>query len=186
MWAPLARSGFLRVTTRRVPLSPGLAEDRRQGVALAAGHGQHPGELRLDHEHALVRRLLLVVVAHGGDQALAGAQPAGQVVGEPARVGQGHHLVDVGLGGALAAAGRLTNQDGIEAGRVGGGVGDRMRSGTDGVAEGGQEADQEPGRVGLGVRLQEPDSIAGQAVEGGRVELRPSRLALFPVATKAI
>jgi hypothetical protein len=61
-----------------------------------------------------------------------------------------------------------------------------MGAGTDRVAEGGQEADQDPRRVGLGVGLQEADGIAGQPVKGGRVERRPRRLLLFPVATKAI
>jgi hypothetical protein len=156
---------------------PGLADHRREGGALAAGDGEQPGELRLQNQAAFVAGAQFVAggVADLGNQRFPAGQAGQDALADPARVDLGEQPADLRPGAALTGPAGLADQHHVQPRRVRGSVGDRVGAGSDDVAGGGQEGKEQPGRVGLGLRLQRPDDSTGDAVVGGRGERRPLR-----------
>ena len=99
MCAALACRGALRTSDCSGFPSQPLANDRREGVALAREHLQHLRELRFDDEESFVggRRSVTVIerVADLGDQPFAGGEPGDQPAAGEVRVGGGEEVLDV-------------------------------------------------------------------------------------------
>jgi hypothetical protein len=89
---------------------PGVADDRRERVALAREHLHDLGELRLDHQAPLVR-LTLLVVGDLGDQTLPGGHARRNAPVDEVRVDLAHQALDVVPGRALAALAGRADQD---------------------------------------------------------------------------
>ena len=151
MWAPVATWGTGLVRFFRTLPSQASRSTADRIDPFPGGHREQPGELRLQHQAALVGHAQVLVagaVADLGDQRLAAGDPGQDAPAGPARVDLGEQVADLRPGGALAGPAGLADQHDIQAGRVRGGVGDGVGAGPDDVAGGGQEGEQQrrPGR----------------------------------------
>ncbi|MGI9099212.1 MAG: hypothetical protein ACR2H2_12125 [Solirubrobacteraceae bacterium] len=145
---------------------PGVADDRRQRVALAREDLQDLRELRFEHEPTLVGRgcsaglAARVVVADLPDQSFARRQSRGHAASGEVAVDVGEQRVDMVPGGAFAAlAGRSDEDHELVEVMVG------CLDGVVDVASGGgterdEELRQQRHRVGLGVRGGPRDELA--------------------------
>jgi hypothetical protein len=123
------------------------------------------GELLGEDEEAAVRGGLLV--AEGVDESAGVEASGGDAGGEPGMIDFGEEAGDATPAGSFAGLTGITDEDDEEVEGVAGVVHHAVGSGADDVAEGSEELEQDGGRVGLGVRGEGADGVAGEAVESG-------------------
>jgi hypothetical protein len=142
---------------------PGSAKQRREVALGALQRIEDGGELfREGQETAGGRRLL---IAQSVDEATGGEASAGDAGGEPRAIHFCEEAGDLVPTGALAGLAGSTYQHDEEVKPVAGGVDQAMGSATDEVAKGGQQLEENGGRVGFGVRSDGIDHRSGKTVE---------------------
>jgi hypothetical protein len=165
--ADMSRSGLDRVAAvvgAKVAAVPGAAEQRGELASFAAEGMKHGRELLREQEEPAICGGLLI--AQRMEDAIRCGAGGGDAARRPERVRFDEEAGDLAPAGSFAGLARFADEDHEEIETVAGGTDTAVRSGADEVAEGGQELEEDGGRVGFGVWGEATDDPTSDTVEG--------------------
>src|ERR1700733_3785421 len=150
--ADMSRSDLDRAATvvgAKVAAVPGAAEQRGELAGFAAEDLEHGRELLGEQEKPAIGGGLLIA-QRLEDATRCGAR-GGDAARRPERVCFGKEAGDLAPAGSFAGLARFADEDNEEIETVARGADTAVRGRADEVAEGGQELEQDGGRIGFGV-----------------------------------
>ena len=112
-----------------------------------------------------------LLIAEGPYEAVGGKAGAVDAGGEPGGVDAGEEIGDEVPASAFAGFAGIADEDDEEVEGVAGGFDHAVGTGTDEIAEGGEELEEECSGMRFGVGRERVDDASGGPVEGGFVEL---------------
>jgi hypothetical protein len=162
----MTRSGLngpAAVVGAKIAAVPGAAEQRGELAGFAAEGMEHGRELLREQEQTGIRdRLLVAQCMEDGARCGAGT---GDVARRPERVCLGEEAGDLAPAGPFAGLARFAHEDNEEIEAVARGTDTAVRGWADEVAEGGQELEEDGGRVGFCVWGEAISDATRDAVE---------------------
>ncbi len=162
--------GAVEVEGGEIAVVPGTAQEGREVSVAALDVVEDGGEFLGEGEEAALSGRALI--AEGLEEAVGGEAGPVDTGGEPEWVNSFEKVGDEVPTGAFAGFAGVADEDDKEVEGVAGGLNHAVGAGTDEVAEGGQELEEDRSWVGFGVGGQEAHDAAGYSVEGCFVELR--------------
>ena len=156
-------NGPAAVVGAKIAAVPGAAEQRGELAGFAAEGMEHGRELLREQEQTGIRdRLLVAQCMEDGARCGAGT---GDVARRPERVCLGEEAGDLAPAGPFASLARFAHEDNEEIEAVARGADTAVRGWADEVAEGGQELEEDGGRVGFCVWGEAGNDTTSDTVE---------------------
>ena len=165
--ADMSRSGLARaaaVEGAKIAAVPGATEQRRELAGFAAEGMEHGCELLTEQEKTAIEDRLLIA-QRMEDGSRCGAS-GGNAARRPERVCFGEEAGDLAPTGPFARLARFADEDNEEIETVARGTDAAVRGWADEVAEGGQELEEDGGRIGFGVWGEAGNDATRDTVEG--------------------
>jgi hypothetical protein len=147
----------------KVAAVPGAAEQRGELAGFAAEDMEHGRELLREQEEPAIGGGLLI--AHCMEDAARCRASGGDAARRPERVCFGEEAGDLAPTGPFAGLARFADEDNEEIETVARGTHTAVRGWADEVAEGGQELEEDGGRVGFGVWGEATNDATSDTVE---------------------
>jgi hypothetical protein len=165
--ADMSRSGQARtaaVEGAKIAAVPGATEQRRELAGFAAEGMEHGCELLTEQEKTAIEDRLLI--AQGMEDGSRCGANGGNTARRPERVRFGEEAGDLAPTGSFAGLARFADEDNEEIETVARGADMALRVWADEVAKGGQELEEDCGRVGFGVWGEAGNDATRDTVEG--------------------
>jgi len=169
--ADMSRRGLPRaaaVEGAKIAAVPGATEQRRELAGLTAEGMEHGCELLREQEKTAIGDRLLIAQRMEEDSRCGAS--GGNAALRPKRVCFGEEAGDLAPTGPFAGLARFADEDNEEIETVARGTDTAVRGSADEVAKGGQELEEDGGRVGFGVWGEAANDATRDTVEGRRVE----------------
>jgi hypothetical protein len=155
--------GVETIERAEIATIPGATEQRREVPPGAPQGMENGGEFFREREQATVRGRLLIVQSE--DKGSGRQASGGDTFGDPRAIDFREEAADLVPARSLAGLAGLADQDHEKVETMAGGINHAVGRGTNGIAERGQQLEEDGGGMGLGVRGQGAYGHPRDAVE---------------------